>query len=273
MTETSLLHDRRRLGTLLTIVGGVGIAGALVVGIVGWVLAGLGVKTVTETIEPIDAIVTNVAEMVAASQVMVARTVEAVESIETTTRSAARTLESVAAVVAETGDLVETDLADGLENAVDSLPALIDTASVVDNTMRALSIIGVDYDPEVPLDESLGALEDSLQPIPDQLRAQAASLDDVETGLGQISTDAGSLAAVLLEARIEMMEAEQLLVDAAESVDLAAANLAAISEDIPTYETLARVVVIAAAIALLAAASAPLVIGLRYRQTSLADSQ
>lgn len=270
--NTALLDDPERLGTVLTVIGVVGVVAALTVGIIGWVLAGIGIRTVAETIEPVDAIVTDVADLVEASQVMVERTVEAVDSIETATRSAARTLESVATVVTDTGDLIETDLADGLESAVGALPGLIDTASVVDTTMRALSIIGVEYDPAVPLDESLRVLEESLEPIPEQLRTQARSLGDVESGLVQISTDAGSLAAVLLEARIEMMQAEQLLVDAAENVALAASNLAVIRDDLPTYETVARLVVIATAIALLASASAPLVIGLHYRRRDQAES-
>lgn len=253
----------------LLVAGVVGMVGALVVGVAGWWLAGRVTQTITDTIEPISAIVMNISDTIGASQVMVQRTTEAIDSIESATRSTARTIESVSGVIGDTSDLVSGDLADGLDTAVETLPALADTGRIIDRTMRALSLVGVDYDPTVPLDESLTALEDALQPIPDQLRAQVESLDQVQTDLGLIATDAGNLAAVLLETRIDMMEADRVLAAAATNVDRAVDNLTAIEADMGTYDALARLVVVAATVALLAAAFVPLVLGIHYRRSAL----
>ncbi len=260
----SIVDDRTRFGRALLIVGALGVAGALVVGVTGWILAGRASRTITTTIEPLSGIVVNVAETIGASEVMVSRTTEAIDSIESATRSTARTLDSVSQVVEEVGMLVTEDFADSLESAVDTLPGLIDTSRVIDRTMRALSLIGVDYDPDQPLDESLSDLEASLRPLPEQLRDQAELITVVQDDLEQIATDAGRLAAVLLEARIDMMEAQRILASAASNAEAAVESVTAVEEDIETYETLARVVVTAVTVALLAAASAPLLIGFHY---------
>lgn len=262
----SVEYDRARFGRALLIIGTIGAIGALVAGVAGWIVSDRAVRTLEDTIEPMAGIVINVAETIDASKVMVSRTTEAIDSIERATRSTARTLESVGGIIDETAILVGEDLAEGLDSAVGTLPGLIDTSRVIDRTMRALSLVGVDYDPEIPLDESLTNLEQSLSPLPDQMRDQVSMLQAVGADVSQISADAGALAAVLLEARIDMMEAERILKSAAENAANAVASIETIEQDLSTYDTLGKVVVVAVTIALLAAASAPLLIGMHYRR-------
>lgn len=266
-SETEAGAERRRFGTVLLTLGGLGVIGALLAGLVGWALAGQATRAIDETVSPLGDIVGDVAGTIEASQVMVRRTSEAVASIEDATRSTGRTLSSVGEVLDETVVLAGGGLADGLESAVGSLPALVDTSRIIDRTMRALRLLGVDYDPEVPLDRSLSELETSLRPIPGQLRDQISLIESARLDLTSIADDAGSLAAVLLEVRIDMMQAEQVLESAAVNVAGAEVALSAIERDIGSYGTLARLVVVGGAIALLTAAAAPLIIGLHYRRS------
>jgi methyl-accepting chemotaxis protein len=261
VSPKSLLDDRARLGRALIIAGSVGGVAALVVGIAGWLLAGRATRTLAETMDPLSGIVANVSETIDASLTMVDQVTVAIDSIESATRSTARTLSSVGQIVDDTAELVEGPIAGGLESAVDTLPALIDTGRVIDRTMRALSLVGVDYDPEVPLDESLGQLEDSLRPLPDQLRDQVELLTEVRGDVDQIALDAGALAGVLLETRIDLIEVRRVLESVSENVGAATVNIGEIRADIRTYDTLAKAVVIAVTVALLAAASAPLGVG------------
>jgi hypothetical protein len=210
-------------------------------------------------------VVADVAATVEASAVILSGTVDAIESIERATRSAARTLDSVSDLVGEAALLAGGGVADGLESAVETLPGLIDTARVIDRTMRALSLVGVSYDPDVPLDQSLSDLEQSLAPLPDQIRDQVGLLIEVQDDLIQISGDSEDLAVILEQTRSDMMAAESTLASAAASSARAAEEVAAIAADIDTYDTLARLIAVAAAIALAAGAMAPLLLGLRYR--------
>lgn len=264
---SNLFDDRQRVGRWLVGFGLVGVVAAVIVGVAGWILAGRATTTVTRTLGPISSIVDDVVASVAASEILFERTTEAIESIENATRSTVRTLDSVATVLEETSDLAGGGVAESLDAAVESLPALISTSGVIDSTMRALSFVGVDYDPEVPLDDSLANLEESLAPLPNQIREQIELVGDVQADLDQIADDGRRLSAVLLETRLDMIEAERVLRSARASAEAAAESVEAIEAEIDTYDTLARVIAVAAAITLLTASAAPLFVGLYLRST------
>lgn len=264
--HTTPLNERQRLGQILLVVGIVGAVGALVAGVAGWFLAGRTSSTISDTLEPISGIVVNVADTIEASLVLVDRTTDAIESIESATRSTAETLESVTLVIDETTAIVGVGVADSLDSAVATLPALVDTGRLIDRTMRALSLVGVDYNPDIPLDESLAQLEGSLRPLPNQLRDQVTLLNEIQDDVEQIATEAESLATVLQDARSDLSEVEGILRSASANADDAATTVAEIQADVADYETLGRIVVVAVTVALLAAASAPLVIGFHYRE-------
>lgn len=271
LKRRDFVDNRQSLGNFLFAIGIVGVVAAIVVGVTGWILADRASGRLAGTVEPLGDLVVNVSEAVEATQVIVARTIEAVEGIESATRSAGRTLDSVSNLIDSTSDVIGGDLANGLDDAVSTLPALVDTGRIIDRTMRTLSLVGVDYDPEVPLDESLASLEESLMPIPGQLRDQVAALEEVRTDIDVVVRDAGSLAATLLEARIEMAEAQDILVTTGENVTRAADSLASIEGDLDAYDSLSKIVVIALAVGLLAAAAAPLLVGAHFRR--VADSE
>jgi hypothetical protein len=264
-------EDRPSLARWLIVVGSIGMAAAFIAGVTGWILAGRATTTVTRTIVPVVAVVEDVVASIEASEVLFERTTEAIESIENATRSSVRTLDSVATVLDETAVIAGGGIADSLDAAVDTLPGLISTSGVIDSTMRALRLVGVDYDPQMPLDESLERLEASLAPVPGQIRDQVALLEDVQADLDQIVEDGRGLAAVLLEARLDMVAAERLLRSARANAEAAAESVAAIEGEIDTYDTLARLVVVAAALALMAGASAPLTLGIHLRREAAPD--
>ncbi|HEU4319807.1 MAG TPA: hypothetical protein VFS66_06960 [Acidimicrobiia bacterium] len=266
-TQPSIISDRVRFGRALLIAGWVGVVGALLAGISGWVLTSRISTTVSSTVEPVTFIVADLAETIEASLSVVERTTEAIDSIGRATRTTSGALSDVADVMTEVASLAAGDVADSLDSALATLPALIDTGRVIDRTMTALSFVGVDYSPEVPLDGALEDLESSLAPIPDQLRSQVELLGSVAVDLEGIATEAGSLAGVLLQTRVDMLEAEQVLRSASANATAAAESVAGIESEISTFSSLARAVVVAATLALMAAALAPLLIGLHYLRT------
>ena len=264
-----------RLARRLRALGVFGLVAAVVFGSVGWVLVGRVSAELTATFEPMSEVVTDIADTIAASETLVAHTTNALSSIENATRSTARTIEAVNEVLGESAGLAGDEVADSLDTAVESLPGLIATAQVVDRTMRALSLLGVDYDPEQPLDESLSELETSLRPVPEQIRDQARLLLQARSDIGVISTDAGDLADVLLETQTQLTEAQQVLADASTNAAEAADGVTAITEDLDTYTLMARALVVVAALAMAAGSATPFLIGLDYTRARKArhDSQ
>ncbi|HET8738916.1 MAG TPA: hypothetical protein VFO17_04190 [Acidimicrobiia bacterium] len=267
-----LIEDRLRLGRALVWIGIGGIVASLVVAIGGWLLASKATTALSETIEPFSGVITNLAESIEATRVIVDQTVDALESIESATRSTVRTLESVNTVLEETVTVAGEGVAGSLDATLETLPSLIATGRVVDRTMRALRLVGVDYDPEVPLDQALEDLGDSLAPLPGQMREVVALLDTVQDDVDQIADDARDLSAVLLQTRLEMVDADRVLAAASTNAATAAERVSQIEDDLSTYGGLAQVVAVVAALALMAPSLAPLLIGLhfgsRYPETS-----
>lgn len=237
-------------------------------GVVGWILVGRVSAALLTTFEPMSEVVVNISDTIGASQRLVSMTTEALTSIEGATRSTASTVESVNEVLGETAALAGGEIADSLDSAIGTLPGVIATARVVDRTMRTLSLLGVDYDPDEPLDDTLAELETSLRPVPNQIRDQAALLEDVRSDIDLIVSDAGELAAVLLRARVELRGVEQVLADVADDAADASTGVQAIESDLDAYETAARALVLLATIALLVAAATPLVIGIHQVRDS-----
>lgn len=265
--DSSLFDDRRRLGNWLIGIGVVGLAASLVVGVVGWLLADRATGTVSRAIEPVAGIVDDLAESIEASEVLFENTTKAIESIEAAARSTVQTLDSVGTVVADTSAIAGEGVADSIDGAVETLPGLISTAGVVDTTMRALSLVGVDYDPAVPLDESLADLQDSLAPLPGQIREQVDLLEDVEADLDRIAEDGRNLSGVLLNARLDMIDAERVLRSARRNAASAAETVELVESEVAGFEPMGRLVVTSAALALLAASLAPLLMGMHLRRS------
>ena len=260
------MDSRQQTGRALVIVGAAGLVGSLVAALIGLVLVDRARESITITVDPVIRVVGDVTESIDASRVIVERTTDAIESIEAATRSTVRTMVSVRDVLDDTADLAGGGVADSLESAVGSLPGLVSTGRVLDRTMRALSLVGVDYDPEIPLDVALTDLETSLAPIPDQIRDQVDLIGSVGEDLDVIADDARALSAVLFESRLDMVDADRALSSALRNAESAVESLETVRADIGSYTALARVLVVAAAIALTTAALAPLLLGLHLRR-------
>ena len=261
MTFSTLERSR-----LLNTLGLVGLTASLVVGVVGWIIADRLGSAISDTVTPVAAATGDLAATVQASETLVVRTQEALESIENAARAAGRSLLSLDEVLGETASLAETDVAGSLDGALESFPALISTSRVIHAAMTTLSFVGVDYDPDEPLDRSLAQLRDSLTPIPEQVRTQAALLDSIRSDLEVISGDTGRLAAVLLDTRLEMMAIERTISDAADNALLIAEQVEDAEAELGSLEPLSKVVAVAVAVALAAASATPMVIARTYRE-------
>src|SRR5512139_4014220 len=78
--------------------------------------------------------------------------------------------------------LVKQDLPKTIEAARTALASAQDTARVVDNFLSGLSriqFLNINYNPEVPLDSSIGQIGDSLGGLPTQLTKLGDDLDAI----------------------------------------------------------------------------------------------
>lgn len=117
-------------------------------------------------------------------------TSDTLESVEGIVADGAVDLSNVSAAGSALAEVVTVSVPAALDSVRQSLPALEDTARVLDRTMRALSFVGVDYDTEVRLDDAIANVEAELAPIPATLRDQAQRFEETTTAINDLATSA-----------------------------------------------------------------------------------
>ena len=247
---------------LPVVLGSVAVVSALVFGVGGWMVANGIMSGASATIESAGAVVDDVAIAADAASVSVSSMREVVDDIEDAARSGGRTLATVEQLLTEIGEQAAGDVADSLESAVAAMPGIIRTGRVIDRTLIALSLLGVDYDPAVPLDEALEDLRGSLSPLPGKIREQARLLDEASADLGDIAESSGNLAASLLEIRIELPQAEGIVANAAIDVQGVSNQFDILGRDFDDYRSWVPWLILFAAISLAAIGAGLVALGL-----------
>jgi hypothetical protein len=134
-------------------------------------------------------------EVVDESLVVVSDTLAGIDGVFGATASA---LEEVGTVVLSSGTLLQTEIPLQLDAIDAAMDGLIDTANVVDGILGALSFVGVDYNPEVPLDQALEDVNVQLGDLRESLSGYSANLFSLTGSLNRLEEEvtlvAGSMA-------------------------------------------------------------------------------
>ena len=266
-----LQRDRR--SKLLVSLGATAIIASLILGIGGFVTISSMMTGASTTIRSASLVVDDVAVATEAAALSVTSIREVIDDVESAARSGSRALRAVEELLTEIGDSAAEDVASSIESAVDAMPGIIQTGRVIDRTLSALSFVGVDYDPAVPLDEALEALEQSLDPLPGEIREQVELLEEATQDIAAISQSSSDLAASLLEIRIDLLDAEGLVAEAAINVEDVSRRFGALADDFDGYRILLPWLVVAAAVALAAVGAGLLLIGLERNPSQYPSAQ
>ena len=160
-------------------------------------LSASALTAIEETLGVIENVVAEVDDGLAAAAASIGG---ASEGVETTTGR----LEDVA-------DFLDGDLQSNIEAIHGSMPAAIQAAGAIDATLRALALLGVDYDPDEPFDESLIAVEEALADLPAQLGAQAEAIRALVPVSQQFADDAATLAGSFASLSVELGASQRLI--------------------------------------------------------------
>lgn len=123
------------------------------------------------------------------------------DSTSASVSSASSTLDGAVTAIEGVADFLDEELPATLDSIQMSMPAAIQTANAVDGTLRALSFVGVDYDPEEPFGESLSRVNTALSSLPDEIRIQSETLRLLIPSAEQLSADTDSLSTSLDDLR------------------------------------------------------------------------
>lgn len=247
----------------LWVAGGVLTALGAVVGvIVGWALIGTVSSAVTDSVGT----ARRALQAVDDTTRVVDDTFDAVASslrgVQITLSDTSLTLTQASAVTRSLGGVVTEEVPDSVAAVRASLPGLIRTAGVIDATMRGLSFFGVDYDPAVPLDESIAAIDAELEEIPALLRAQQGTLEEVAGDLAAFSSSTIEIGDDIASIRVQLAEASTVLSGYGSLVTDGTAVLDDLDERVGSSVAALRVVLILVGLGLVATQSVPIAAGL-----------
>ncbi len=156
-----------------------------------------GLRAVDSTLEVVDE-----------SLLVVTDTLAGIDGVFGATASA---LDEVGLVVLSTGTLLQTEIPRQLDAIETAMDGLIDTANVVDGVLGALSFVGVDYNPEVPLDRALEDVSVQLGELRESLSGYSANLFSLTVSLNRLE-DEVTLVAGTMTGLQEQVEATRDLI-------------------------------------------------------------
>ncbi len=135
-----------------------------------------------------------------------------IETAGSTAINLSTTISETRPMLGQIAQVTSRDIPDGIESVQTALPDVAEAAGAIDDALRVLAAfqverqifgvpisfdLGVDYNPENPLDETVLILGESLEGLPTNLRDLQIHLDVANTNLATIGQDVESIAADL----------------------------------------------------------------------------
>lgn len=198
MSSTNII----KLGSVLLIIA------SLAAAFVGWVA--LSAVWASASLTPgVGDATTSARTLLTATGETLTEVRRALSLVGSVTDNVAAETETAAASLDEVAGLLSERVPDALAAVESSLPALTETASVIEDTMQALSMFGIPYDPAVPFDKALRNLGSELDGLPEAVAQQGANLDELVPAIRQTGEDAGELSSHLDAIDISLGDAQR----------------------------------------------------------------
>lgn len=153
-------------------------------------------------------------------------------------RTANRSLQGMDPLLDSVGELLADELPGSIEATQDALISAQDGAAAMDRVLRGLRLLGLNYDPELPLDQSLAQTADSLQGLPQALRQTEQDLAQSQDDLAQMGQDLTVLARNLDVFSDDLRESAAEIQTVTDNLDSASAQLTRWGERMPSLRWL-----------------------------------
>ena len=187
--------------------------------------------------------------------------------------AASAAADTAAGRLEDVADFLEGDLQADIEALRGSMPAAIQAAGAIDDTLRALSFFGVDYDPDEPFDVSLMAVEAALADLPSQLSAQAGTIRDLVPSSRQFATDAATLAGSLSSLSLNLASTQEVIASYRDTLDQAQEVVDDTGSSLADNTSLLRLLILTMSLAGVAVSIALIVLGRRIAVTTVEPSE
>jgi hypothetical protein len=191
----------RPLDPAVTRAVGVALIGAallgLVLSIIGLVLVfAVGARAeaaVLRELDVLDEALTTTSEGLFVAGAALTDTAQTISSLSKTFVSVSMTITETQPIISTMADLTSEDLPQTINTTRQALDSAQETAQVIDGVLGSLSFFGLGYNPEVPLNEALGEVSNSLIPIPAALGEISRGLTTANRNLATVAADLGTV--------------------------------------------------------------------------------
>lgn len=187
----------RPLDPAVTRVVGIALLGAallgLVLSIIGLVLIfAVGARAeaaVLRELDVLDEALTTTSEGLVVAGAALTDTAQTINSLSRTFVSVSVTISETETIISTMADLTSEDLPQTINTTRQALDSAQATAQIVDGVLGSLSFFGLGYNPEVPLNEALGEVSNSLAPLPPALNEISRGLSTANRNLATVAED------------------------------------------------------------------------------------
>jgi prefoldin subunit 5 len=193
---------------------------------------GNNLELVIESLDSVHSIVDESTDVISSTH-------QSLETVQSTMDDASTALNDLRPLLWRTRRVVTDDIPEALDGVQESMPSLIATANSVDETLTWLSNfgftipnpfgtdwsydLGINYAPEVPLDQALDTIHGNMEGLPEDLRKMKGNLNTADDNLVTVSDDLARLAD-------DLDEINQEIADINPQLDLLAANIESIQD-------------------------------------------
>ncbi|MEZ4593528.1 MAG: hypothetical protein R3D55_20655 [Chloroflexota bacterium] len=217
---------RRFLGLLVLLIGVGGIVIALFGARLGHQLVDRIAANFEATLQRTSDSLDLVSETLALAKSSIVDVNAVVDTAGTTAENLATTVSDTRPLLGQISTVATDQVPDSLETVQDAFPSLEQVAGVIDRTLVTLNSfrideeifgfqfqydLGIDYEPEIPFDQSVRDLGEGLEGIPDSLRAMEAYITVTSDNLETVSQDIRTLADELETVNGRLTEFDPLL--------------------------------------------------------------
>lgn len=191
---------------------------------------------------------------------VVETTDQSLSTIEQSSIDAGLGLVDTRPMIAKTSQVVTQDLPLALSEIQASMPSVIGTAALIDQTLYVLSrfrfripnpfgtdlemSLGIDYQPEIPMEEALIQLSENIEGIPERMRSLETDLNITNSNLGTMSENLINVAYDLDLIREQVADIIPIFDLMINNLDSFQASIEQTSAGIPRFFRTTRVVLI-----------------------------
>ncbi|MDM8520170.1 hypothetical protein QUF64_08990 [Anaerolineales bacterium HSG6] len=214
-------------------------------------------EAVTQTLKATTQSIDNVSEALELTQASLMAFEDSLGSVEKTIRSANRTLGDSDSLLTEITRIISLEIPTGIEALQRTIPSLAQAAGAIDNTLTTLNDfevnkeiigfrlqydLGIDYDPNVPLEEAVLEIGLNLNNLSEDFRGLEPHLDQTNQNIRQFNRSLTEISRDLQQVRGKLGQASLLVGQSIGRMNQTRTNLGPVQANLHNQMTIAKTV-------------------------------